>query len=107
MVGQEERRAHPRYSIDCPISLSPADLARVFGGRGQNLSHSGALVALPLSIPLRPGQDVEVKLHPRPNPMLTGGASQHAEVRNARVVRVQRGTTLFDGLQLVGLTFDA
>ncbi|MBN1341366.1 MAG: PilZ domain-containing protein [Phycisphaerae bacterium] len=107
MVSAEERRTHPRYDIDWPVSIRPSDRARVFGGRGQNLSRCGALVALPLSIPIRPGQRMEVKLRASANPAMPEAPKDDtAEVRSASVVRVQRGTCFLDGLQLVGLEFE-
>ncbi len=106
MVEQPERRAYPRYDIDWPVALYQKDRDRLINGRGQDLSRGGALVALPLSVPLRLGQEVEVRLQPRTGPTQTPGNPQTPQVHNARVVRVQRGPRLLDGLQLVGLMFD-
>jgi hypothetical protein len=107
MVGQQERRAHPRYQIDWPISLRQRQQGQLFNGRGHNLSKGGALVALPMSIPLRPGQEFEVTIQPHPNLDPPEGLP-HApgEVRNARVVRVQRAPRFLEGIQMVGLQFE-
>ena len=105
MVQTSERRTSPRCRIDWPVSLQLNGRSQVFGGRGRDLSHTGALVALPISVPLRPGQQTEVRLYPRPH--TAGGTPKNeSERRCARVVRVDRRRTLLEGLQLVGLKFD-
>ncbi len=105
MVHTPERRTSPRCRVDWPVSLQLNGRSQVFGGRGRDLSHTGALVAMPISVPLCPGQRTEVRLYPRPN--AAGGAPKtESERRCARVVRVDRGRTLLEGLQLVGLKFD-
>lgn len=103
MIASQERRIHPRYGIDWPVALRPNDVAWTIGGRGQNLSRGGALVAVPLSIPVRAGQRLELEMRPRADQASHDIAP---ETREARVVRVQRGSCILDGLQLVGLTFE-
>ncbi len=106
MVEEQERRIHPRYRIDWPISLSQRRRGRLYSGRGHNLSQGGALVALPMSIPLKPGQELEMKLHPRVKSESVHTSEQPKEVRKAQVVRVERASSFLDGLQLVGLKFE-
>jgi len=101
----QERRTDPRYHIDWPISLLSDSQGRTYNGRGQNLSRGGALVVLPLSAPLCLGQQVRMRLHPILKGTHRPSGSRAAEVRPAKVVRVQREPRFLDGLQLVGLKF--
>jgi c-di-GMP-binding flagellar brake protein YcgR len=105
MLLQQDRRADPRYHIDWAVSVSGDRAGRMFSGRGLDLSRGGALVVLPLSAPLRPGQEVQVRLQPRSLNMSAPETAPSSMVRNARIVRVQRGPRFLDGLQMVGLKF--
>ncbi len=102
---QQERRSDPRYHIDWPVLVCGDSQGREFSGRGQNLSRSGALVVLPLSVPLRPGQTVQMTLQPRTPGSSGPSPKRGVETRTARVVRVQREPRFLDGLQMVGLRF--
>jgi hypothetical protein len=102
---QQERRVDPRYNIDWPVSVWSEPQGRTFNGRGQNLSHSGVLVVLPLSVPLRPGQQVQMRIGPRMNTREPIDTKKEPATRAARVVRVQREPRFLDGLQMVGLRF--
>ncbi len=110
-IPEQERRIDPRYHIDWKVSLWNDPQGRVFNGRGQDLSRGGALVVLPMSVPLRPGQLVQMKLQPRAIQQVVSEAAEvsdtAAEVRDARVVRVQREPRFLEGLQLVGLKFES
>ena len=106
MPAQKERRAHPRYRIDWPVMLRQQGRGLRFSGRGHDLSRIGALVALPLSIPIRTGQRLAIELHRPKSAARPDPSPQEPEVHDARVVRVQRSASFLDGLQLVGLTFE-
>jgi c-di-GMP-binding flagellar brake protein YcgR len=105
MLLQQDRRSDPRYRIDWPVSISSERTGRTFKGRGQDMSHTGALVVLPLSAPLRPGQQVQVKTQRRSANSIVSEKARPPMLRTARVVRVLRGPQFLDGLQMVGLKF--
>ena len=106
MIEQQERRSHPRYRIEAPVTLLCEHRGTRFTGRGENMSQTGALVVLPLSVPVRQGQRVQVRLEPRFATTPTDEAPEPSVPRRAHVVRVRRDATLLDGLQQVGLAFD-
>jgi len=106
MIEQHERRGHPRYRIDSPVTLLCEEQGARFAGRGEDMSRTGARVALPLSVPIRRGQRVQMRLEPRFASTPTDETANSSTPRQAHVVRVRRDATLLDGLQQVGLAFD-
>lgn len=105
MAVNQERRATPRFKIDWPVSLRRKTDGKPLAGRGRNLSRGGALVAMPLSVPVQPGHKLEMRFPPRKHSDSDKTIDQ-PEAKAARVIHVHRGQTILDAVQLIGLAFE-
>lgn len=101
MVQMAERRRHTRNRIDWPISLYHPALGMFINGRSIDVSRGGAKVSLPLNVPIRTGQTVEVNF-PRTS-TLAKVAGCFSRIKTARVVRVERSRGGVDMPELTGM----
>lgn len=100
-VTETERRGSRRFVLDWPVCLWHQGTNRFYSARSVNISATGALIQLPLSVPIRAGEQVEVNLAVPKGP----AAPKHSKVFSASVVRVNRGESLLNGRQSVAMKF--
>jgi hypothetical protein len=83
-----ENRKENRTELSWPVSLWLPDANRFFNGKSLNVSKGGALISMPMSVPVRTGHIVELNF---PRTMaLAKQKGQFARVKTATVVRVDR-----------------
>jgi hypothetical protein len=88
MQTATENRRDVRTDLAWPVSVWLPESNRFFNGKSLNISKSGALLALPMTAPVRTGHLVEVNF---PRTMtLAKQKGQFARVKVARVVRIDR-----------------
>lgn len=87
MVTLSDRRQHRRNPVDWPVSVYFPRLGRFINGRSVDVSQSGARVSLPIAVPLRAGQVVELNF-PRTT-TLAKMAGCFSRIKTAMVVRVE------------------
>jgi hypothetical protein len=87
MVTMADRRRHVRNRIDWPVSVYHPRLGMFINGRSVNVSQSGAMLSLPIAVPIRPGQVVELNF-PRTT-TLAKMAGSFSRIKTALVVRVE------------------
>ena len=105
MVRAFEQRSSERNEVNWPVSVWNPKAVRFFNGRSINVSSDGALVSLPLQMPVCEGQDLEINF-PRTE-MIAKHKGSYARVKTARVVRIDRSDTLNKAVIKVGLQFYA
>jgi hypothetical protein len=98
-----ERRKNKRYTLDWPVCLWHELNQRFYSGRSINISSSGALIHLPLTVPLRANEKVELNFPPPENEDTKEKIP--AKVFTAKVIRVNRGQSILDANQSVALKF--
>jgi hypothetical protein len=103
MVCSFDQRRAQRANIDWPVSVWHRQAGQFFNGRGINVSATGALIELPLRIPVQPGQAIELNF-PRQG-ALASEKGVCARIKAARVVRVDRGEVLKGVAVRVGVEF--
>jgi hypothetical protein len=87
MVTLADRRQFHRNEIDWPVSVYVPRLAMFVNGRSVDVSQSGAKVSLPLAVPIRAGQVLELNF-PRTT-TLAKMAGCYSRIKTALVVRVE------------------
>jgi len=102
MTDPLERRKEPRRPITQPVQLWHKGLAKSITAVGRDISDSGASLRLPLSVPLTPGQELQLRFAPPAKPQHARSAATD-QPRRARVRRVCRIQTVLNGEQIVGL----
>ena len=86
-----------------PVSLWNPKATRFSNGRSLNVSADGALLSLPMQVPLCEGQDVEINF-PRTE-MLAKDKGGFCRIKTARVVRIDRSEAVTSATIKVGLEF--
>ncbi|MCF7958021.1 MAG: PilZ domain-containing protein [Phycisphaerae bacterium] len=104
VTHENEQRSSRRTQVNWPISVWHPKLSKFFNGKGLNVSRSGALVTLPMMVPLRKGQEVEVNF-PRSQAMAKS-KGQFARIKTARIVRIDRSDSVRSTQVKVGLEFN-
>lgn len=99
-----EQRKEARTNISWPVSIWLPQANRFFNGRSANISRSGVLIKVPMTMPARPGHLVEINF-PR-TPALAKQKGQFARVRTGKVVRVDRTKVLTDAEIAVAVAFN-
>ena len=99
-----ERRQHPRAASAAALTLQHGPSRREFPARCVDLSAGGVLAAVPATMPVRVGHEVQVCARGAAGggdapPVLAEGP------QSAVVVRVDRGRLLADGTLAVALRF--
>jgi hypothetical protein len=92
-----------RTEICWPISVWHPKALRFFNGQSNNVSSNGALVVLPMSVPIREGQDLEINF-PRTEPV-AHKKGQFARIKKGRVIRVDRSESLNSAKVKIALEF--
>jgi hypothetical protein len=99
-----EQRKATRNSISWPVSVWMPEANRFFNGRSTNISKSGVLLRVPMTMPVRPGHAVEINF-PRTT-ALAKEKGQFARIKNGKVVRVDRKDLLKDAEIGVAVAFE-
>jgi len=102
IVAEKEKRGSKRFKMDWQVCLWHEPTQRFFSGRSVNISATGALLQLPLTVPIRLAEEVEFNFTP---PEGQKSDQLPAKVFSARVVRVNRGESILEANQSVALQF--
>jgi hypothetical protein len=87
------------------VSVWLPEANRFFNAQSVNISRGGALIALPMTTPVRPGHIVELNF-PR-TVTLAKQRGQFARIKTAKVLRVNRNNALQDASIQVAVQFTA
>ena len=90
-----EQRQDIRQDLSWPVSVWLPEANRFFNGKSVNVSKGGALISIPMTTPVEPGNEIEVNF-PRTT-TLAKQKGQYARIKNAKVVRVDRQQMLHEG----------
>ena len=104
MATTTEQRKEIRTKLSWPISMWIPEAHRFFYGCSDNVSRSGALLKMPLTVPIRAGSTVEVNF-PRTQ-RLAKEKGSFARIRSGRIVRVDRNNMLKEAKICVAVAFN-
>jgi len=90
-----EQRQNIRQDLSWPVSVWLPEANRFFNGKSVNVSKGGALISVPMTTPVHPGNEIEINF-PRTT-SLAKQKGQYARIKNAKVVRVDRSQMLQQG----------
>jgi hypothetical protein len=99
-----EQRQNIRQDLSWPVSVWLPEANRFFNGKSVNVSKGGALISVPLTTPVQPGNEIEINF-PRTT-TLAKQKGQYARIKNAQVIRVDRKQMLHDGSIAIGVKFE-
>lgn len=98
-----EQRRDTRSDLAWPVSIWLPEANRFFNGKSINVSKGGAFLAVPMTTPVRPGNEIEVNF---PRTMtLAKQKGQYARIKHAKVLRVDRNQMLQSGTVGVAVSF--
>jgi len=103
MVCVIEKRNTPRTDVSWPVSVWHPKALRFYNGLSTNVSNTGALVTLPMHIPVREGQDLELNFPRMEDLAQKKGA--FARIKKGKVIRVDRRDMLRSAQVKVALVF--
>ncbi len=98
-----EQRKEMRTELSWPVSIWLPQANRFFNGRSVNVSKGGAYLTIPLTTPVRPGQEVELNF-PR-TAHLAHQKGQYARIKIGKVVRVDRSRMMNEGVLGLAVQF--
>jgi len=99
-----EQRKSTRTNLSWPVSVWLPEANRFFNGRSTNISNSGVYVAVPMTMPVRAGNVVEINF---PRTMaLARKKGQFARIKSGKVVRVERRNMLKDANIGIAIQFE-
>ncbi|HOK65289.1 MAG TPA: PilZ domain-containing protein [Anaerohalosphaeraceae bacterium] len=98
-----EQRKEVRTELSWPVSVWLPGANRFFNGRSVNVSKGGAYLTIPLTAPVRPGQEVELNF-PRTS-QLAHQKGQYARIKAGKVVRVDRSRMMSEGVLGLAVQF--
>ncbi len=99
-----EQRKDTRTDLSWPVSIWLPGANRFFNGRSSNVSKRGVFITVPVTMPVRTGQVVEINF-PRTT-VLAKEKGQFARIKSGKVVRVDRKNMLKDANIGVAVAFD-
>lgn len=94
-----DQRKDIRTDLSWPVSVWLPEANRFFNGRSVNVSKGGAYLTVPMTMPVRSGQEVELNF-PRTS-HLAQEKGQYARIKTATIKRIDRKRMLQDAV--VGL----
>ena len=98
-----EQRNDTRADLAWPVSIWLPEANRFFNGKSINVSKGGAFISMPMTTPIRPGNEIEVNF---PRTMtLAKQKGQYARIKHAKVLRVDRNQMLQVGSIGVAVQF--
>jgi hypothetical protein len=103
VVCTYEQRSAKRTSVNWPVSLWHPKALKFFNGQSMDVSSSGALLVLPMRVPVQEGQNVELNFPRRESLAEVKGCS--ARIKRGRVIRIDRDETLKSATIKVALEF--
>ena len=99
-----EQRKSNRTNLSWPVSVWLPEANRFFNGRSTNISNSGVYVTVPMTMPVRAGNVVEINF---PRTMaLARKKGQFARIKKGKVVRVERRNMLEDANIGIAIQFE-
>jgi hypothetical protein len=99
-----EQRKSTRTNLSWPVSVWLPEANRFFNGRSTNISNSGVYVTVPMTMPVRAGNVVEINF---PRTMaLARKKGQFARIKSGKVVRVERRSMLKDANIGIAIQFE-
>ena len=99
-----EQRKSNRTNLSWPVSVWLPEANRFFNGRSSNISKSGVYVTVPMTMPVRAGNVVEINF---PRTMaLARKKGQFARIKKGKVVRVERRNMLEDANIGIAIQFE-
>jgi len=99
-----EQRKSNRTNLSWPVSVWLPEANRFFNGRSTNISKSGVYITVPMTMPVRAGNVVEINF---PRTMaLARQKGQFARIKKGKVVRVERRSMLKDANIGVAIQFE-
>jgi len=87
-----EQRKDSRSSLSWPVSVWIPDANRFFNGQSANISKTGVFIRVPMTMPIRPGNVIEINF-PR-TAALAKKKGQFARIKTGKVVRIDRNDVL-------------
>ncbi len=99
-----EQRRDIRTDLCWPVSLWLPDANRFFNGQSSNISKTGVFITLPMTVPVKAGNTVEINF-PRTE-ALAKEKGRFARIKSGKVVRVERRDTLKSANIGVAIAFD-
>lgn len=103
MASIVEQRAARRSSVDWPVSIWHPKAAKFYNCRSVDVSSVGVLVLMPMKVPVRKGQKLEINFPRTQN--LAKEKGSFARIKTAKVVRIDRTESLHSTNIKVGLAF--
>jgi hypothetical protein len=104
METSVEQRKEQRTNLSWPVSVWLPQAGRFFHGRSANISKLGAFICVPMTMPVRKGDMVEMNF-PRTD-ALAEEKGQFARIKRGRVVRIDRNHSLQDAMVGLGIAFE-
>ncbi len=99
-----EQRDQTRTQLAWPVSVWLPEASRFFNGRSANISKGGVFMQVPMTMPVRAGNLVEINF-PRTSELAQEKGS-YARIKAGKVVRVERRNMLNDSSIGVAVEFD-
>jgi len=99
-----EQRKDTRTDLSWPVSVWLPEANRFFNGWSSNVSKTGVFVKIPITMPVRVGNVVEINF-----PRTTALAKQKgrfARIKSGKIVRVERRDIVKDANIGVAVQFD-
>lgn len=106
LLKQPENRRAYRTEIDCSLKFTHNPSSKSLRGRCLNISESGALVIVPMQVPVIAGQQVEMSFSENGLNQLEKASLQAPDSQMSAVVtRIDRSNLLQDAGVRVGVEF--
>ena len=87
-----ELRSDTRSDLAWPVSVWLPEASRFFNGKSVNISKGGVFISVPMTTPVKAGNDIEINF-PR-TAALAKEKGKYARIKSGRVVRVDRSNML-------------
>ena len=91
-----DQRQDVRTDLSWPVSLWLPQANRFFNGRSVNVSKGGAYLTVPMTTPVRAGQEIELNF-PRTS-HLAQQKGQYARIKTGKILRVDRSRMMEDAV---------
>jgi hypothetical protein len=98
-----DQRKEVRTDLSWPVSMWIPQANRFFNGRSVNVSKGGAYLTVPLTTPVRPGQEIELNF-PRTT-HLAQQKGQYARIKSGKVLRVDRSRVMQEAVLGLAVQF--
>lgn len=99
-----ENRSDGRTVLSWPVSIWLPEANRFFNGRSSNISKTGVYMKVPMTVPVKEGNILEVNF-PRTT-SLAKKKGTFARIKCGKVVRIERQSILEDASIGVAVHFD-